>query len=64
MNLRNEFELKDRFDAVEFKLSHIQHNTEFFLDVIVNKKSNLLEGIIIGLLSIEIILSLVDMTFF
>ena len=53
--LREEFEVEDRFEKIEFKLNLVQLNTKFFLEVLANQKSNTLEWIIIVLISLEII---------
>eukprot|EP01006_Ploeotia_vitrea_P036211 TRINITY_DN65989_c5_g14_i1.p1 TRINITY_DN65989_c5_g14~~TRINITY_DN65989_c5_g14_i1.p1 ORF type:complete len:436 (-),score=171.98 TRINITY_DN65989_c5_g14_i1:46-1164(-) len=55
-SLREDFEVSERFSTLEFKLTHVQHNTKFFLEVLHNKKSDLLEWIIIVLLAFEIVL--------
>ena len=53
--MREEFELDERFQRIEYKLNLIQHNTKFFLEILANQKSNVLEIIIIVLISLEII---------
>jgi len=58
--LREEFEVDRRFKNVDFKLNLIQHNCEFFLDIIQNERSDNLEWIIIALISVEICLSLYE----
>ncbi|KAG5179001.1 hypothetical protein JKP88DRAFT_264457 [Tribonema minus] len=59
--LRNEYELKDRFSHLEWKLNLIQRNTKFFLEILHNQKSDNLEWTIIILIAFEIIVSLADM---
>eukprot|EP00850_Spirogloea_muscicola_P000305 SM000001S04707 [mRNA] locus=s1:1842391:1845045:+ [translate_table: standard] len=49
--LRDEFELDERFESLDFKLNIIQHNVRFFLDVLQNRKSDALEWIIILLIA-------------
>jgi uncharacterized Rmd1/YagE family protein len=58
--LRDEFELESRFKNVDFQLQLIQHNTKFFVEVLHSQKSDMLEWVIIGLISVEIALSLYD----
>jgi uncharacterized Rmd1/YagE family protein len=41
--MREDFEVQERFSALEFKLMHVQHNTKFFLEVLHNQKSDTLE---------------------
>ena len=41
--LREDFEVKGRFDTLEFKLTHVLHNTKFFTEILANQKSNRLE---------------------
>ena len=53
--LQDEFEIRDRFWKIEFKLNLIQQNSKFFLEVLATDKSNTLEWIIIALISIEIV---------
>ncbi|KAJ7569985.1 hypothetical protein O6H91_01G102500 [Diphasiastrum complanatum] len=58
--LRDDFELDERFESLEFKTGIIQHNVKFFLDILQNRKSDLLEWIIIFLIAGEIMVSLYD----
>ncbi len=58
--LRDEFEIEDRFQKIEFKLNLIQQNSKFFLEVLATDKSNTLEWIIIILISIEIAVMTVE----
>jgi uncharacterized Rmd1/YagE family protein len=60
--MRNEFEIESRFDRIEYKLNLIQQNAKFFLDILQNQKSDLLEWIIIVLISFECVLMILDMT--
>ena len=53
--LREEFEVEPRFSNLKYKLNLIQDNTKFFLEVMHNQKSNMLEWIIIVLISAEIV---------
>lgn len=59
--LRDEFEVEDRFQKMEFKLNLVQLNTKFFLEILANQKSNALEWIIIVLISLEIIVSSLEL---
>lgn len=52
--LRDDFELDDRFESLDFKLNIIQHNVRFFLEILQNRKSDTLEWIIILLITGEI----------
>ncbi|CAK9212815.1 unnamed protein product [Sphagnum troendelagicum] len=58
--LRDDFELDERFESLDFKLNIIQHNVRFFLDILQNRKSDTLEWIIILLITGEICVSLYD----
>lgn len=58
--LREEFEVEDRFEKIEFKLNLVQLNTKFFLEILANQKSNTLEWIIIVLITLEILVSCAD----
>lgn len=62
--LREEFEINDRFDQIELKLNMIQQNAKFFLDMIHNQKSNILEWVIIVLILFECILMIMEMSGF
>lgn len=58
--LRDDFELDERFESLDFKLNIIQHNVRFFLDILQNRKSDTLEWIIILLIAGEICVSLYE----
>jgi uncharacterized Rmd1/YagE family protein len=60
--LKSEFELDERFDQIEYKLSLIQDNAKFFLDVLQSQKSNSLEWIIVILISVECVIMCTDMS--
>lgn len=60
--LKSEFELDERFDQIEYKLSLIQGNSKFFLDVMQSEKSNSLEWIIVILISVECVIMCVEMS--
>ena len=60
--LKEEFEIDDRFDSIEFKLNLIQQNAKFFLEVLQSQKSNSLEWIIVWLIGLESVLMCIDMS--
>ena len=60
--LRKDFELEDRFDHLDYKLNLIQTQVKFYLEILQNRKSDTLEWIIIVLISMEILVSLYDMS--
>ncbi len=60
--LKEEFEIEDRFQNIEFKLNLIQKNAKFFLEVLHHQKSNNLEWIIVVLILLECVLMIVEMS--
>ncbi len=60
--MKEEFDIDQRFEHIEFKLNLIQQNAKFFLEVMAHQKSNSLEWIIIVLISFECILMCMDMS--
>ncbi|XP_022973280.1 uncharacterized protein LOC111471847 [Cucurbita maxima] len=58
--LREEYEVTQRFGNLDFKLKFVEHNIHFLQEVLQNRKSDLLEWCIIGLLTIENIISLYE----
>ena len=60
--MRDEFEIEDRFDQIEFKVNLIQQNAKFFLEILHNQKSDTLEWIIIVLISFECVLMILEMS--
>ena len=60
--MRDEFEIENRFDQIEFKLNLIQQNAKFFLEILHNQKSDLLEWIIIVLIGFECVLMIMEMS--
>ncbi|CAM6121410.1 unnamed protein product [Calypogeia fissa] len=58
--LRDDFELDERFESLDFKLNIIQHNVRFFLEILQNRKSDTLEWIIILLITGDICVALYD----
>lgn len=60
--MKEEFEIDDRFDQIEFKLNLIQQNAKFLLQVLQHQKTNSLEWIIVVLIGVECVLMCVDMS--
>ena len=60
--MREEFLIDNRFDDIEFKLNLIQQNTKFFLEVMHQNKTNFLEWVIIGLITLECGLMCLEMS--
>lgn len=59
--LRQDFELEDRFQDLDYKLNLIQTQVKFYLEILQNRKSDFLEWTIIVLIALEICVSLYDM---
>ena len=53
-------ELKDRFDIIERKLTHLKEDIGMALDLFNQKHSEFLEWIIIGLIGFEIMMGLME----
>ncbi len=53
-------ELKDRFEIVEHKLSHLKDDISMALDLINHRHSEVLEWIIIVLIGFEIVMGLIE----
>ena len=60
--MREEFDIDQRFEHIEFKLNLIQQNAKFFLEVLAHQKSNSLEWIIIVLIMFECVLMCMEMS--
>jgi len=60
--MKDEFEIYNRFENIEFKLNLIQDNAKFFLEGLQGQKSNTLEWAIIVLIALEGILMILDMS--
>jgi len=60
--LREEFEIEDRFEQIEYKLNLIQQNSKFFLEVLESEKTYSLEWIIVLLISVECVLMCFEMS--
>ncbi|XP_012568298.1 protein RETARDED ROOT GROWTH, mitochondrial [Cicer arietinum] len=58
--LREEYEVAQRFGNLDFKLKFVEHNIHFLQEVLQNRKSDFLEWCIIGLLTIENVISLYE----
>ncbi|MEO8358969.1 MAG: RMD1 family protein [Vicinamibacteria bacterium] len=58
-DLRDEFDLGDRHDALEHKLKNVQESLELILDVARDRRLFLLEASVVALIMLEIVLSLV-----
>ena len=58
-DLRAEFDLGERYEAMEAKLRAAQEAAELILDVARDRRLVLLEGTIVGLIVLEVILGLV-----
>jgi uncharacterized Rmd1/YagE family protein len=58
-DLKDEFDLSDRFHALEYKLRSVQESLELLLDVARDRRLVLLEVTIVVLIVVEIVLSLV-----
>ncbi|CAN0825250.1 Protein RETARDED ROOT GROWTH-LIKE [Linum grandiflorum] len=60
--LRDEFELTQRFASLDFKLKFVEHNIRFLQEILQNRKSDFLEWLIIVLISVEIVISVFDIS--
>jgi len=58
--LSSTLELKDRFEIVEHKLTHLKEDISMSLDLFNQKHSEFLEWIIIGLIGFEIVMGLIE----
>ncbi len=58
-DLRDEFDLVDRHDALEHKLNNVQESLELILDVARDRRLFLLEASIVALIVLGIVLSLI-----
>lgn len=59
--LRDEFEVRDRFEALDTKLQLLQQNNHFVVTVLHENKSFRLEWYIIGLILFEVVLGCYDL---
>ena len=60
--LKDEFELEEQFENIEFKLRLIQQNAKFFLQMLHEENSHTVEWIIIALIVLEGALMIVEMS--
>jgi uncharacterized Rmd1/YagE family protein len=60
--LKEEFEIDDRFENIEFKLNLIEKNAKFFMEVMHSQKSSNLEWCIVVLIALECFLMCVEMS--
>jgi uncharacterized Rmd1/YagE family protein len=60
--MKEEFEIDDRFQHIEFKLNLIQQNAKFFLEMLQHQKSTSLEWTIVVLIVLECMLMCVEMS--
>ncbi|KAJ7943397.1 Sporulation RMD1 [Quillaja saponaria] len=58
--LREEYEVTQRFGNLDYKLKFVEHNIHFLQEVLQNRKSDFLEWCIIGLLTIENVISIYE----
>ncbi|MEK6864226.1 MAG: RMD1 family protein [Nanoarchaeota archaeon] len=61
--LRKTFELEERFKHLQYKLEFIQNNSEVMLDILNNRKSEILEWVVIILIAIEIVIFVYEVIF-
>lgn len=59
--LREEFEMDNRLRTIESKLNMLQQNTNFFIEMLHNQKSTMLEWTIIVLIAAEIVVGVCDL---
>ena len=60
--MKEEFELDERFDNLEYKLNTVQSNAKYFLEMLQHDKSNNLEWIIVVLIAFESVLMILEMS--
>ena len=60
--LKEEFEIDERFECIEYKLNLIQENSEFFLQILQEENASTVEWIIIALICLEGVLMIVEMS--
>jgi len=61
-DLREEFDLADRYQALESKLRGVQEALELVLDVARDRRLVLLESAIVVLIVVELVLSLLRLS--
>ncbi|MFY9823671.1 MAG: hypothetical protein WAM82_19980 [Thermoanaerobaculia bacterium] len=62
VDLREEFDLGDRYEALESKLRSVQEALELVLDVARDRRLVLLESAIVVLIVVELLLSLLRLS--
>jgi len=60
--MTTEFDIDDRFELIQFKLDLIQQNSKLFLEVIHHQKAATVEWVIVGLIGVECVLMVLDMS--
>ncbi|CAD7700232.1 unnamed protein product [Ostreobium quekettii] len=60
--MASDYELANRFQAMDKKLTFIQDSAKYFLEILQDNKSNLLEWFIIILIMAEIVVSVYDLS--
>jgi len=58
--LSYQLELKNRFEVIEYKITHLKESLELATDLVNQKSSEYLEWIIILLIGVEIIFTIYD----
>lgn len=58
--MRHAFGIEERYRALDHKLSKIQGSLELLVDLVQHKRAQLLEGVIIALIAVEIVLFFVE----
>jgi uncharacterized Rmd1/YagE family protein len=61
--LEDEYELKERANALRYKLAIIQETTRALTDIIDTERSTRLEAIIVVLIAVEIMIAFIDLFF-
>jgi uncharacterized Rmd1/YagE family protein len=58
--LRDAFGIEERYRALDHKLTKIQGSLELLVDLVQHKRAQLLEGVVIALIAVEIVLFFVE----
>lgn len=61
-DLRNNFDLQERFQALEYKLGLIQDTLELLIDTVRDKRFYWLEVSIVALITVEIVMTIMEKT--
>lgn len=59
--LRVEFDIKDRFKTLDFKVTLVSESCQFFLSILHSLKSKRLEHIIIALIAVEVVIGVLSL---